>query len=516
MPKLDLFVPISKIDEEKREVYGVITSSVLDRSKEKLDYPGSKPYIKAWSESVKKDSRGKSAGNVRYMHQLKVAGHLTQINFNDPEQQVEVCAKISDDLAWKQCQEGDLTGFSIGGEYVDVKKVGGITTYIADPTEVSVVDRPCVPNAVFSVVKADGSKVTKRFKHYESVVTPEMEKKIYDAVLKAIQEQPFGSQPSDMPQDVMGQGGIEPVDEKPVSGHEYANAQEHGGFEKHDCGCEKVDDDHQQNYATHSGQKVPKSEHAYAPAGSKPSEWKLPIHDKSHAQNALARENQADIPESDRAAVHARIVAAAKKFGIHVNEDAAKAAEAYIHLTSVPYNEEFKEAIGFLEKTLRDQLEHMEKNMAVTNMNDHLKQACQMCKALGDHLAKGIAGAGSAEAASSEHGSSMQPAPEPASQNEIYEKVGQIVEQKMISMFEKMYGKDATLEKTGATKGQDKNGQKVEKTAPVVDPKFNERYPEHEPGEQYSKAAVARFAATLPVQTEVPADVQEALAAFGR
>src|SRR5438445_6001871 len=38
-----------------------------------------------------------------------------------------------------------------------------------------------------------------------------------------------------------------------------------------------LDDD--QNYATHSGEKVKREDHAYAPAGSKSSERKFPIHD---------------------------------------------------------------------------------------------------------------------------------------------------------------------------------------------------------------------------------------------
>jgi phage I-like protein len=75
-----------------------------------------------------------------------------------------------------------------------------------------------------------------------------------------------------------------------------------------------------QDYATVSGTKVHRSDFAYAPAGSEPSEWKLPIHDASHVRNALARFNQTELPEAAKAEAHAKIMRAAKKFGIDAKE----------------------------------------------------------------------------------------------------------------------------------------------------------------------------------------------------
>lgn len=79
-------------------------------------------------------------------------------------------------------------------------------------------------------------------------------------------------------------------------------------------------DDKKQNYATVSGKKVSKSDFAYAPAGSSPSEWKLPIHDASHVRNALARFNQTDLPSGAKAAAYKKIVRAAHKFGVKVDK----------------------------------------------------------------------------------------------------------------------------------------------------------------------------------------------------
>jgi hypothetical protein len=153
---LQLFMRLSKIDEEKRLVYGVCTSEAPDRENEVCDYTGSKPYFQKWSESVRKDTGNKSFGNVREMHTLSAVGTLEQIQFNDAQRQIEICAKVVDDTAWKKVKAGVYSGFSVGGRYAKTWQVGTLTHYIADPVEVSLVDRPCVPNATFQMVKASG------------------------------------------------------------------------------------------------------------------------------------------------------------------------------------------------------------------------------------------------------------------------------------------------------------------------------------------------------------------------
>jgi hypothetical protein len=52
------------------------------------------------------------------------------------------------------------------------------------------------------------------------------------------------------------------------------------------------------------------------------STWKLPIHDADHVRNALARFNQTEgIPSNKAKAVYAKILAAAKKFGVEVSQN---------------------------------------------------------------------------------------------------------------------------------------------------------------------------------------------------
>jgi hypothetical protein len=79
--------------------------------------------------------------------------------------------------------------------------------------------------------------------------------------------------------------------------------------------------------ASVGGVEHPMEDFAYHPDPDKPSTWKFPIFDAAHVRNALARWTQADIPEADKAAVLARIHAAAEKFKIDVAAE-QKSADA--------------------------------------------------------------------------------------------------------------------------------------------------------------------------------------------
>jgi hypothetical protein len=57
-------------------------------------------------------------------------------------------------MAWKKCQEGVYNGFSIGGNIIE--KIGNSIEKLR-LIEISVVDRPANPEALFSVVKFDDS-----------------------------------------------------------------------------------------------------------------------------------------------------------------------------------------------------------------------------------------------------------------------------------------------------------------------------------------------------------------------
>lgn len=158
-----MFAQIRKVDEQKRLVFGRLAEEKVDKADEIMDYAASKPFFQKWSEDIAKDTGGQSLGNLRAMHGKVAAGKFVQIDFNDAEKAIDVCAKVVDDNEWKKVLEGVYTGFSIGGSYVGDKKVEkmdgrDVKRYTAKPSEGSLVDRPCMPGAkFFEVQKADGS-----------------------------------------------------------------------------------------------------------------------------------------------------------------------------------------------------------------------------------------------------------------------------------------------------------------------------------------------------------------------
>ncbi|HET6379369.1 MAG TPA: hypothetical protein VFG05_13840 [Methylocella sp.] len=158
MSALRMFIPITKVDAPQRLVYGVATAEKEDRAGEICDYESTKPFYEKWSDEIKRSSGGKSLGNLRAMHGPVAAGKVVAITFNDAAKQIEICAKVVDDAEWSKVQEGVYTGFSQGGTYerrwTDTE---GRTRYTAAPNEISLVDLPCLPQATFEMIKADGT-----------------------------------------------------------------------------------------------------------------------------------------------------------------------------------------------------------------------------------------------------------------------------------------------------------------------------------------------------------------------
>lgn len=179
--KARVFVPLMKVDEEQRLVYGRITQEVLDKSGEVMDYETSKPNFEKWSNEIHEASGGLSKGNVRVMHGLSVAGKLTDLAFDDEEKAIDVCAKVVDDAEWNKVLEGCYTGFSVGGSYgkkwTETEEGKKVKKFTAVPNEVSLVDNPCVPSATFQLVKADGAEELIEFKvEHDADQWPELAK----------------------------------------------------------------------------------------------------------------------------------------------------------------------------------------------------------------------------------------------------------------------------------------------------------------------------------------------------
>ena len=167
MDELKLFIPITKVDAAKRLVYGVVTAEMPDVTGEVCDYATTKPLYEKWSAQFAKATDGLSVGNLRAMHSNIAAGKLTDIVFNDAAKAIEVCAHVVDDGEWRKVEEGVYTGFSQGGKYIKRwpdPEQPKLMRYTAEPIEVSLVDNPCLPDATFSIIKADGTAELRKFK----------------------------------------------------------------------------------------------------------------------------------------------------------------------------------------------------------------------------------------------------------------------------------------------------------------------------------------------------------------
>ncbi len=174
-----------KIDEEQRLVYGRATQEVEDKSGEVMDYESSKPMFEKWSNDFATRTHGKSYGNVRIQHDsTRVGGKIAEpLTFNDVDKAIDVCVKVSDNDLFEQIKEGYYTGFSIGGRYgkqwTDDK---GLLHYTAIPSELSIVDSPCVGTATIMYVKADGTTETRTLNKKECENMDELTK-VNDEIL---------------------------------------------------------------------------------------------------------------------------------------------------------------------------------------------------------------------------------------------------------------------------------------------------------------------------------------------
>lgn len=220
-----LFVPLAKVDAVRHEVWGYGGEEVPDKVNEMMDYEKSKPRFLKWSESIKKASGGKSLGNVRAMHGPKAVGKLIHFEPKDELKKFWVGARIIDNDEWKKVEEGVYNGFSVGGAYgVKWQDPANplIKRYEAIPSEISIVDSPCMYGATFEIVKADGIH-TGMFKEAGVTAPKDQLKKIVD------EEEEDGGAPLNADDDVISNDqddSVIPVEDEIEGANDGAHAEE--------------------------------------------------------------------------------------------------------------------------------------------------------------------------------------------------------------------------------------------------------------------------------------------------
>lgn len=312
------FYPVTKVDEQTHTVYGLATSEAVDCDNEIADYDGAKQSFQKWSSDAIARTSGTGAsislGNVRVQHSAgAVGGVVTRIDYKDTEKQIWTEATPATDEVWEMIKMGALAGFSIGGKVTKTKKEGEYTRYWFTLVELSLVDSPANPEATFAYIKADGSVELRKFRRSPNAV-------IDDAAKTAQQTaKQFASLTNSDTWEGATTYNMEQTPTNPLFSPEQL-AQISAIVNK-DGKTKRV-----------AGEDLPASAFAYVGDKDRTETWKLPLHFSSeeksrrHTRNALARFSHTDLPADAKSRVYAKIVAAAKKYGIEVSSEEKKAA----------------------------------------------------------------------------------------------------------------------------------------------------------------------------------------------
>jgi HK97 family phage prohead protease len=136
--------PIAKVDAEQRMVWGYASTEALDEQGEIVKREALEAALADYMRFA----------NIREMHRPSAVGVAKEATIDD--RGLYLAAKIVDDEAWEKVVQGVYKGFSIGGRVMtrdpaDPSVITGLAL-----TEISVVDRPANPEAVFDCWKASG------------------------------------------------------------------------------------------------------------------------------------------------------------------------------------------------------------------------------------------------------------------------------------------------------------------------------------------------------------------------
>ncbi len=140
------YAPIAKVDAAERMVWGYASTDAEDDQ----------------GEIITRDALEAALGdylkfaNIREMHQMSAVGVAEEAGVD--EKGLYVGARIVDPRAWDKVTSGVYKGFSVGGKVRarDARNRHVITALAL--TEISLVDRPANPEAVFDCWKAEGGE----------------------------------------------------------------------------------------------------------------------------------------------------------------------------------------------------------------------------------------------------------------------------------------------------------------------------------------------------------------------
>jgi HK97 family phage prohead protease len=143
-----IYAPIAKVEAETHMVWGYASTEATDDQGEIVTRAA---LAGALGDYMK-------FANIREMHRMSAVGVAEEAAVDDKG--LHVGARIVDPAAWEKVRQGVYKGFSIGGRVKsrdpgDRRVITGLAL-----TEISLVDRPANPEAVFDCWKSDGGEET--------------------------------------------------------------------------------------------------------------------------------------------------------------------------------------------------------------------------------------------------------------------------------------------------------------------------------------------------------------------
>ncbi len=136
-----LYAEIRKIDRTQRMVFGYASSEAIDSHGERVTKKALEAALPGYLKFA----------NIREMHQPSAVGVARQAEVDDKG--LYIGAHIVDDVAWRKVVGGVYKGFSIGGR-VGARSPDDPNVITAlHLSEISLVDRPANPDAVFDLWK---------------------------------------------------------------------------------------------------------------------------------------------------------------------------------------------------------------------------------------------------------------------------------------------------------------------------------------------------------------------------
>src|SRR3990167_3618806 len=144
------FIEFTKKDEEKKTVSGYASSEALDSQGEIVEKDAIERALPGYLGEFDQEKNRYKLGGLREMHQMSAVGKTMKAKVDDKGLWIE--GKVVDKDAWEKVKEGVYAGFSIGGKII--KQVGNRIKDLK-LSEISLVDRPANPDAVFAMVKID-------------------------------------------------------------------------------------------------------------------------------------------------------------------------------------------------------------------------------------------------------------------------------------------------------------------------------------------------------------------------